>query len=166
QITQYEHAIQAAYFTEKFDAADYELIIAAFLHDIGHLLGKDEDELMSDYGVMRHEIIGAEYLKQRHFSDRICRLIQNHVNAKRYLTYINNDYYNKLSDASKKTLEYQGGPMTQHEAEKFQQDPLFNLCLKLRSFDEAAKLVDFDYTEKGEHYWTLVRNHLISNSLQ
>jgi predicted HD phosphohydrolase len=47
-----------------------------------------------------------------------------------------------LSEASKKTLEFQGGRMSAAEAESFEADPLFDLHIRLRRWDEKAKLED------------------------
>jgi predicted HD phosphohydrolase len=161
-VTQYQHALQAAYFAEQYDPNDHELIVAAFLHDVGHLLGESEEDRMGNLGVLRHEHIGAEYLRKKvGLSERICYLIENHVNAKRYLTYVDKDYYNRLSDASKQTLVYQGGPMNDAEAEQFRSNPDFELCLRMRTFDEAAKDIHFDkYEEKTNEYWNLVKEQI------
>ncbi|CAF0724285.1 unnamed protein product [Rotaria sordida] len=157
-VTQYEHALQAAFFAEQYAPNDNELIVAAFLHDIGHLLGEKQEDLMGNLGVLRHEHIGAEYLRKKvGLSERICYLVENHVNAKRYLTHIDKDYYNRLSDASKQTLVYQGGPMTNDEAEKFRSHPQFEYSLRMRTFDEAAKDIHFNkYEGKANQYWNLV----------
>ncbi|CAF1599359.1 unnamed protein product [Adineta ricciae] len=161
-VTQFQHAVQAAYCAEQYAPNDAELIIAAFLHDIGHLLGEKQEDLMGNLGVLRHEHVGAEYLREKiGLSERICYLVKNHVNAKRYLTHVDKDYYNRLSDASKQTLVYQGGPMNNEEAEEFRSHPDFELCLRMRTFDEAAKDTGFDqYDEKAEQYWTLVKKHM------
>lgn len=97
---------------------------------------------MAGYGIQSHEKIGAEFLRARGFPERLAQLIENHVKAKRYLTYKNPDYYNQLSDASKKTLEHQGGMMNQEEALVFEKDPLFKICLLLRTWDEQAKEIN------------------------
>ena len=161
-ITEYEHALQAAYLAEQHAPNDKELIIAALLHDIGHLLGKNQEDYMGKLGVRRHEYIGAEYLRKNvGLSERICYLVENHVNAKRYLTHIDKNYYNHLSDASKQTLVYQGGPMTEDEAEKFRLHPQFENCLQLRVFDEAAKDAHFNHCKvKAEQYWNLVEAYI------
>lgn len=157
-VTEYEHALQAAYFAEQYASNDIELVVAAFLHDVGHLLGQKQEDFMGQYGVREHERIGAEYLRTKiGLSERICYLVENHVNAKRYLTHIDKDYYNRLSDASKQTLVYQGGPMTSDEAEHFRSHAQFECSLRMRTFDEAAKDTHFDkYQGKADHYWTLV----------
>jgi putative nucleotidyltransferase with HDIG domain len=164
-VTQYQHALQTAYLAEQYSPNDHELIIAALLHDIGHLLGEKEEDLMGNLGVLRHESVGAEYLrKQIGLSDRICYLVENHVNAKRYLTHVDKDYYSRLSDASKQTLVYQGGPMTDDEAEKFRSHSQFELCLRMRTFDEEAKDIHFNqYEEKAEQYWNLVNESINKN---
>ncbi len=140
KVSQLEHMSQAAQLAIE-EGYDDEVVLAAFLHDVGHLLPiHDENESMDGYGVMDHEKAGAEYLHKVGFSDRVCKLIASHVNAKRYLTYKYPDYYNQLSDASKKTLEYQGGRMEEAEAMSFEADPLFDLYIKMRRWDEAAKV--------------------------
>ncbi|UPT65991.1 MAG: hypothetical protein M0D57_16015 [Sphingobacteriales bacterium JAD_PAG50586_3] len=79
-------------------------------------------------------------MKSLGFSDTVCNLVRGHVQAKRYLTYKHPTYYEKLSEASKQTLEYQGGRMTSEEAASFEADPLFDWHLKMRAWDEQAKL--------------------------
>jgi len=95
--------------------------------------------MMKSYGVVDHETVGANYLRKMGFSIRLCRLIASHVSAKRYLTYTFPEYYQKLSEASKKTLEYQGGVMSKEEAEAFQNDQLFPEYIRMRHWDESAK---------------------------
>ena len=164
-VTQYQHALQSAYLAEQYAPTDHELIIAALLHDVGHLLSEKYEDRMGNLGVLRHESVGAEYLrKDVGLSERICYLVENHVNAKRYLTHVDNDYYARLSDASKQTLVYQGGPMSNDEAEKFRLHSEFELCLRMRIFDEAAKDIHFDkYEEKADQYWNLVAEYIQKN---
>ncbi len=138
-ISQIEHASQGAQLAEK-EGYDDEVILAAFFHDIGHICAKkDPKNDMGGYGMLRHERVGANYLRKRGFSEKIAKLIENHVEAKRYLCFKKPDYYNKLSEASKATLEFQGGKMTENEAVRFENDPLFALSIKMRVWDETAK---------------------------
>jgi predicted HD phosphohydrolase len=97
-------------------------------------------EHMDGFGVVDHEKLGADYLRSKGFSENIASLVQNHVQAKRYLTWHDPEYYQQLSEASKKTLEFQGGVMTLEEARRFEADDLFDLHIKLRRWDEKAKL--------------------------
>lgn len=139
-VSQLEHMCQAAQLAEQ-EGYDNEVILAAFLHDVGHLLPvHDKTESMNGYGTVDHEKIGAYHLSKLGFSERLCSLIASHVNAKRYLTFKYPDYYNKLSEASKRTLEFQGGVMTSGEAADFESDKFFNLYIKMRQWDEAAKI--------------------------
>ncbi|RYU96577.1 phosphonate degradation HD-domain oxygenase [Emticicia agri] len=149
-VSQFEHAAQSAILAEK-SGFDAEVQIAAFLHDIGHLLpAASEEELMANYGRKDHEGVAADWLRDRGFSEKIAVLVENHVNAKRYLCYANPAYYNHLSDASKQTLAFQGGKMEQVEVEAFEKNPYFDLIIRMRRWDEAAKvehqqLPDLDY---------------------
>jgi len=138
-VSQLEHMSQAAVLAQQ-EGYDDEVILAAFFHDIGHIcVMHNEANNMGGYGVKRHEQVGADYLRAKGFPERIAKLVENHVQAKRYLTFKNLGYYNALSEASKQTLVYQGGVMTTEEAEAFELDPLFTTSIRMRYWDEQAK---------------------------
>lgn len=141
-VSQTAHMIQCA-MEAMARGEDQELVLGAFLHDIGHLLKHvNITEEMGGYGVVNHEGIGADYLKQKGFSKRICAMVENHVNAKRYLVAVDENYKSKLSEASLQTLQWQGGPMHQSEIILFEQHPFFDDIIKVRSWDEMAKQPD------------------------
>jgi len=140
KVSQLEHMVQAAQLAME-EGYDDEVVLAAFLHDVGHLLPvHDVSETMDGYGVMDHEKVGADWLLGLGMGERMCKLIASHVNAKRYLTWKYPSYYEQLSEASKKTLEYQGGRMEEAEAKAFEADPFFDLYIRMRTWDEAAKI--------------------------
>ena len=136
-VSQIEHMSQAAQLAMA-EGFDDEVVLAAFFHDIGHLCGQGNAN-MGGYGVVSHERLGADYLRRAGFSERMARLVEYHVQAKRYLTFSQPDYYARLSEASRRTLAYQGGVMTADEARAFEQDPLHAISLRLRHWDELAK---------------------------
>jgi len=139
-VSQVEHMCQCAELAEK-DGHTEDIVLAAFFHDIGHLCEHIMPvEQMDGFGVVDHEKLGADFLRNKGFSEDIASLVQNHVQAKRYLTRRFPSYYEQLSEASKKTLEFQGGVMTEEEAIAFESDKLFDLHIKLRRWDEKAKL--------------------------
>ncbi len=138
-VWQLEHMSQAAALA-RAEGYDDEVILAAFFHDIGHLCADaDETESMDGLCNVYHEKLGADYLLERGFSERVANLVQGHVIAKRYLTYKFPEYYNRLSEASKGTLEFQGGVMTEEEAADFELDPDAELIIRLRYWDDMAK---------------------------
>ena len=137
-VSQIEHMSQAAELAIA-EGFDDEVVLAAFFHDIGHLCGGDAS--MGGYGVVSHERIGAEYLRRCGFGERMAQLVEYHVEAKRYLTLRQAGYYQRLSEASRRTLEYQGGVMSEAEADAFERDPLFEVSLRMREWDERAKEV-------------------------
>lgn len=138
-ISQIEHMCQSAQLA-KSEGYDDEVVLAAFFHDLGHLLHPhDHKHSMGGYGTMDHERLGADYLRSKGFSERLAILVESHVQAKRYLTYKYEAYYQSLSEASKQTLTYQGGVMTEQEAIGFEANPYFDLIIKMRRWDEAAK---------------------------
>lgn len=139
KVSQLEHMVQAAQLAKE-SGYDDEIVLAAFLHDIGHICAAAYiTEDMDGFGVMNHEKIGANFLRKRGFSERIARLVENHVSAKRYLTFKYPEYYEGLSEASKKTLAFQGGRMNPGEAILFEQDDLFEEFIQMRHWDEQAK---------------------------
>jgi phosphonate degradation associated HDIG domain protein len=138
-VSQLEHMSQAAALAEE-EGYDDEVILAAFFHDIGHLCADaGEAESMDGMGNVDHEKLGSDYLLERGFSERVANLVQGHVIAKRYLTYKYPEYYDKLSPASKVTLEFQGGVMSAGEAEEFEANPDAELIVRLRYWDDMAK---------------------------
>lgn len=139
-VSQIEHMCQAAQLAAE-EGYDDEVVLAAFFHDIGHLCQHIMiTHSMDGYGVSDHELIAGNFLREKGFSEKIARLVESHVQAKRYLTYKYPGYYHQLSAASKVTLERQGGVMSELEAELFEQDHLHLLYIKLREWDDKAKL--------------------------
>ena len=139
-VSQIEHMCQCAQLAAG-GGFDNEVILAAFFHDIGHLLEHVMPARQMDgFGVVDHEKLGAEYLLQKGFSEKIANLVASHVQAKRYLTFQYPEYFDQLSVASKRTLEFQGGMMSKEEALLFEADELHPLYIQLRKWDEAAKI--------------------------
>ena len=138
-VTQLEHALQCAELTEKNNCSK-EIITAALLHDIGHLLydGKDPIHKGKDG---HHENVGADYLS-KYFGEEVTLPIRAHVASKRYLSFVEDGYYDLLSEASKISLVVQGGPFTKEEAEKFINKPFMKEAVKLRKFDDQAKILN------------------------
>ncbi len=140
-ISQLEHMAQVAELAEQ-EGADSELVLAAFLHDVGHFCAPLENHnRMAANGRQGHEQVGAHWLRGLGFPPRLCALVASHVDAKRYLCAREPGYLEALSPASRQTLVWQGGPMSAQQAAQFERDPLFADALRLRRWDEAAKVV-------------------------
>ena len=125
------------------------VIVAGWLHDIGQLKSFEKDNVTrSMWGVHKHEQIGSQYLQTLGFPDPVCRLVEYHVTAKRYMVTTNSDYRKSLSVASLATLDEQGGELCEQEVRDFQTDELFHAALLLRQADDKAKqpvhVIDFD----------------------
>jgi predicted HD phosphohydrolase len=153
---------QCAQLAEASGAGE-DIILAAFFHDIGHLcefaFPEKKFAHMDSMGVVDHEKLGADYLFSKGFSYKISMLVQSHVAAKRYLTYRYPEYYNNLSQASKITLGFQGGVMTQDEALAFENDDLFNEYIAIRRWDDLAKRTQQPLPDLL-HYKELIIAHL------
>ena len=162
-VSQIEHMCQCAQLAE--DAGyDNDVVLAAFLHDVGHLyehvLPNDVSATahMDKYGMVDHEKLGAAFVLEKGFSLKVAKLIESHVNAKRYLTYKYPEYYNQLSEASKQTLEFQGGKMNAEEAALFEADPLFPLYIVLRKWDEQEKQTHKPLPSLSNYYQRIIQH--------
>jgi phosphonate degradation associated HDIG domain protein len=141
-VSQLEHMSQAVQLAQK-EGFDNEVVLAAFFHDIGHIcVMQNQENNMGGYGVRSHEKVGADFLRAKGFPEKVASLVELHVQAKRYLTFKYPDYYNNLSEASKKTLEFQGGVMQPEEAVTFETHPLFEISILMRKWDELAKEIN------------------------
>jgi len=161
KVSQLEHMVQAAQLAREQGFED-EVVLAAFLHDIGHIAeNQSEFNTMGKYGIKDHEALGADFLSKRGFSGLLIRLVASHVIAKRWLTLREPGYYDKLSEASKKTLVYQGGPLTDAEADLLEKNPLFREIVQMRRWDEEAKLENQPMPPLSE-FKQLIFQHLVS----
>jgi len=133
-----EHGEQAAHFARE-DGADDALVIAALLHDIGHLLEDAPDDIAQWHTDARHEDAGSAWLA-RHFGREVTDPVRLHVAAKRYLCATAPSYLGKLSPASVVTLGLQGGPMSAQEVEAFRAEPHFREAVRLRLWDDRGKV--------------------------
>ena len=136
KLTISEHMIQTAMLAEK-DKCSSDLICSSLLHDYGHFVIKNPNQLVASQIDGNHEIIGANYLKT-FFSNKIIEPILLHVDAKKYLAR-DKEYFKSLSEASKVSLKLQGGIMSDYEAKQFEQNKNYKNAIKLRRFDEGAK---------------------------
>ncbi len=117
---------------------------------------------MGDYGIASHEHVGARFLLDMGISARIALLVASHVAAKRYMAYQRGcAYLDTVSEASKRTLAYQGGPMSAQEAAEFEQDPEFEAKVLVRLCDERAKIAPHPpATPAARAYLDAITNHL------
>ena len=137
EINQLDHALQCAAQAERESAAP-ALITAALLHDIGHLVHKLG--IAAERGIDdRHEALGETFLR-RMFNDDVILPVALHVDAKRYLCTAEPGYFNRLSEASVRSLELQGGPFSENEALDFIDRPGGEAAVRLRRWDEDAKI--------------------------
>jgi phosphonate degradation associated HDIG domain protein len=137
-VSQTEHALQTAWAAEQA-GADAALVAAALLHDVGHLL-HDLPEDCALAGIDdAHEERGGRWLA-RHFGPDVVEPVRLHVAAKRYLCATDPTYLGRLSEASRVSLRLQGGPFTPDEASTFRANPHAEAAVRLRRFDEEAKV--------------------------
>jgi predicted HD phosphohydrolase len=138
-VSQLEHALQCAELAVRAQAPD-ALVAAALLHDIGHLGARADTPRMASLGVQRHEAVGAERLRAAGFGPEVTGPVGAHVLAKRWLVLRRPSYRARLSAASLGTLAHQGGALGEAEAEAFEAAPFFKDALRVRAWDEEAKV--------------------------
>ena len=148
-VSQTEHALQTALAAERA-GAPATLLASALLHDYGHLV-HSLDEDAAEHGIdTAHEEVGAEWLESR-FLPAVTEPMRLHVAAKRYLCAVHDAYVRSLSDASRRSLELQGGPFSPAEVRAFEGRPFWSDAVRLRRWDDIAKVRGLP-TPPLEHY--------------
>ena len=156
-VNQRAHALQAALLAEQAGCDD-ELIVAALVHDIGHMVHDLGEDPAADGIDDCHEELGAVWLEGR-FGPAVTEPVRLHVAAKRYLCGTEADYFGRLSPDSVRSLALQGGPMSPAEIAAFEALPHHEAAVKLRRFDEEAKVKGLA-TPDVEHYVPHIRRCL------
>ena len=136
-VNQIEHALQCASLAEKSGASD-ALIVAAMLHDVGHMMHRDAAGALQAGVNDVHESLGSKYLA-RWFGPEVTQPVALHVEAKRFLCQRDVSYHDRLSPISKRTLEIQGGPMTATQADAFEARAYAMDAVSVRQWDDQGK---------------------------
>ncbi len=149
-VTQVAHALQCAD-RAVADGATDELIAAALLHDIGHLLLIEQRRLGEPAAVdLHHEAVGARYLEPA-FGPAVSRPVALHVRAKRYLCATDASYEPGLSPGSIRSLAMQGGPLDGRAVAAFERVPGWADAVRLRRWDDEAKILGATTTPVADH---------------
>jgi len=135
-----EHMLQCGDLAREAGASD-ELVVAALLHDIGHLLVDDAVEAHDEGRDAHHDDVGAAWVAER-FPATVSEPVRLHVAAKRYLVSTDPSYRSLLSEASIHTLNLQGGEMNEAECEEFLAIPGAREGIQLRIWDDLGKIRD------------------------
>jgi phosphonate degradation associated HDIG domain protein len=138
RVSMTEHGLQAAHFARVQGAPD-TLVVAALLHDVGHLLDSIPDAIEDWISDARHEEVGARWLA-RCFTADVFEPVRLHVPAKRYLCATDPHYLAQLSAASVHTLKLQGGPMSPTEVARFEEQPCHREAVRVRRWDDQGKV--------------------------
>jgi phosphonate degradation associated HDIG domain protein len=142
RVSMVEHGLQAAHFA-RAEGAPEALVLAALLHDIGHLLEDVPERIEEGTLDARHEEIGARWLARR-FDAAVCEPVRLHVPAKRYLCATDAAYSARLSEASVHTLKLQGGRMSANEVLRFEAEPFWREALRVRRWDDQGKVAGLE----------------------
>jgi phosphonate degradation associated HDIG domain protein len=139
-ISQLDHALQGAALAVA-DGEPDSVVVATLLHDVGHMIHKLGEQPAKRGIDDHHEALGAKFLA-KHFGADVSEPVRLHVAAKRYLCTVEADYFAKLSEDSVRSLELQGGRMSVAELDAFKGTAYWEAAVKLRRYDEAAKVPD------------------------
>jgi phosphonate degradation associated HDIG domain protein len=135
-INQEQHALQCGLLAQESGAGP-ELVAAALLHDLGHLLTRALPQSAADKDDL-HEYRCIPFLRGT-FGDAVIEPIRLHVPAKRYLCWSEPAYRGSLSPASQRSLALQGGTFSDEEAAAFVAQPHARAAIDLRRWDDLAK---------------------------
>lgn len=141
QVSMLEHGLQAAWFASQQGAPTAQ-VVAALLHDVGHLVVAAPADIADWHTDAQHEQTGAAWLA-RNFGPEVTEPVALHVAAKRYLCATDTAYEARLSSASIVTLQLQGGPMSAAEVMAFELRPFHREAVQLRHWDDQGKLAGF-----------------------
>jgi phosphonate degradation associated HDIG domain protein len=138
-VFQLAHALQTAALARAAGAGD-EVVAAALLHDVGHLLDLVDGVGQRDRTVdQRHEARGSAWLAEL-FAPAVTAPIALHVRAKRYLVTVDPAYADVLSSGSTASLERQGGSLDAAAVASFEANPGWEDAVALRRWDDQAKV--------------------------
>jgi phosphonate degradation associated HDIG domain protein len=137
-VTQLEHALQSAQRAEEDGATD-ALVTAALLHDLGHLLNRQGDTPTARGIDDQHQYFAIPFIRAL-FPPAVVEAIRLHVDAKRALCALDSDYYEALSEDSKRSLTLQGGIFSPEETDAFLARPFAEDAMRVRRWDDAAKV--------------------------
>lgn len=156
ELSQLDHALQTAALAEDEGAPD-ALVVAALLHDVGHLLDLEATaralapaRARAAAADLHHEARGATSLAGL-FPPSVTGPVALHVRAKRYLCAVDPDYAGRLSDGSRRSLEHQGGPVPAAEVARFEAHPSFGDAVLLRRWDDRGKVDGLDVAGLEHH---------------
>lgn len=150
-VSQLDHALQCADLAAAAGARP-ELVAAALLHDVGHLvqLERAGGRRLGADAELVHASVGARYLEPW-FGPEVAVPVSLHVDAKRYLCATEVRYRTLLSDEARRRLDLQGGPMRRDELAEFVARPGAAEAVQIRRWDDAAKRDDVEATPLSEH---------------
>ena len=154
-----EHMLQTAFLAENEGGSDAEIAVA-LLHDIGHYTDEFPEDSLEKGQNNFHEDCGANILSG-FFPETVVEAVRHHVEAKRYLCAVESGYFACLSAASVNSLNVQGGPMNEDEIDKFEKYACKKLSVKVRKWDDAAKVVGMS-TPPFSHYVPVLERVLIT----
>src|SRR5579863_8621731 len=152
-VSMTEHGLQAAHFAHAAGAPS-SLIVAALLHDVGHLVEEVPNDLADWTTDAEHERVGGAWLARR-FPPAVSEPVRLHVPAKRYLLATDADYLAMLSPASVVTLRLQGGPMSPGEAARFETEAFHRDAVLIRRCDDRGKVAGLE-TPRIEDYGPMI----------
>lgn len=162
-VTMAEHMLQGAHFAE-IEGQTEDIIVAALLHDIGHFTSEFGTFSMEDTKDRHHEDAGAKVL-EAFFPTIVTDCVRYHVAAKRYLCKRRPEYFEALSEASVHSLNLQGGPMSDAEAQEFEQNPNADAIIQVRLYDDRGKVAGLQVPPFA-HYRDMVQRVVERATLQ
>ncbi|HTV73970.1 MAG TPA: HD domain-containing protein [Candidatus Acidoferrales bacterium] len=132
-IDQREHSLQCAGLALAAREDD-AFVLACALHDVGRA-----PSVAARLPNLPHERAGERFLDEV-LGARAAALVGAHVAAKRYLVAVDAEYRELLSETSIRSLERQGGPLSSAELAEFGALPYRDEALRLRRYDDRAKV--------------------------
>lgn len=154
-VNHLRHALQTASLAENAGASA-PLITACLLHDLGHVIAQHNPTSALRWIDDKHHYFVLPFLRGL-FDRDVLEPIRLHVEAKRYLCFIDPDYETTLSAHSRHALTLQGGSFDAGQAIDFCQLSGAHDAIKLSRWDDQAKVAGHP-TKSLDHYLTIAQS--------
>lgn len=157
-VSPLDHSLMTASVAESLGMG-VDLVVAALLHDCGHLLPPASTPRETQEDMAPH-VTGSLWLRHLGFSENVCNLVASHFDAKRFLCYEEESYHARFSDVAKASLLQQGGPMRSEEAAAFRNRASFEASMALCHCCDQASASTFSARSYLRRFQGFVEDHL------
>lgn len=135
-VSHLQHALQCAQLAQEA-GSPRDLVVAALLHDLGSLLAAyaEPAPAQADDG---QQLVAVRFLHGL-FPDSILEPIRLHIDARRYCSAVDHDYWAYMPTEARQRLERRGGPFSSGQVREFLDTPFAWDAIAICRWDDMAR---------------------------